>query len=215
MLKRIFLISMAVLIFVNAAEHSTYWHQRVSLFESLPNDKDEIIFLGNSITDGCEWSELFHDLRIKNRGISGDITRGVIDRLDEVLVSKPLQIFLMIGINDLARGISPDSILTNFEIIVRQIKTVSPETECLIQSLLPVNPDFGKFANHVNKANEIIEVNRKLQDFCQVENLTYIDLHSTFSIQENKLNPNFTNDGLHLTGKGYLKWKSMVERYIQ
>ena len=214
-MKKIFCMILIGFIALSAAEHSTYWHQRVSLFESLPDDKNEIIFLGNSITDGCEWSELFHDLRIKNRGISGDITRGVIDRLDEVLASKPLQIFLMIGVNDLARGISPDSILTNFVIIVRQIKSLSPETECLIQSVLPVNPDFGKFANHVDKTNEIIEVNRKLQDLCQAENLTYIDLHSVFSIKENKLNPDFTNDGLHLTGKGYLKWKSIVERYIK
>jgi hypothetical protein len=69
-----------------------YWHQKETHFRSLPNEANEIIFLGDSITDGCNWSEMFHDLRVKNRGISADITDGVLDRLDEVVESKPLKI---------------------------------------------------------------------------------------------------------------------------
>ena len=48
---------------------STYYHQRVSLFRTLPQTKGDIIFLGNSITDGGEWGEMFADLKVKNRGI--------------------------------------------------------------------------------------------------------------------------------------------------
>ena len=39
-----------------------YWHQKETHFRLLPNETDEIIFLGDSITDGCNWSELLHDL---------------------------------------------------------------------------------------------------------------------------------------------------------
>jgi len=67
-------------------------------------------FLGNSITDYCDWYELFGKLNIKNREIGGD---GVIDRLDEVTSSKPKQIFLMIGINDLGKKRSVNQILTD------------------------------------------------------------------------------------------------------
>ena len=67
----------------------------------MPDTPNEIIMLGNSITDGCEWSELFQNSNIKNRGISGDITEGVLYRLDEVTRSKPAKVFLLIGINDL------------------------------------------------------------------------------------------------------------------
>ncbi len=62
----------------------TYYWQRVTHFNTLPQSKDDIIFLGNSITDGDEWSELFDDNHIKNRGISGNITAGVIHRLDGI-----------------------------------------------------------------------------------------------------------------------------------
>ncbi|HTH30207.1 MAG TPA: GDSL-type esterase/lipase family protein, partial [Lacibacter sp.] len=88
---------------------STYYHQRVTFFKSMPQTKDEIIFLGNSITDGAEWAQLFNDVRMKNQGISGDVTAGVLHRLPVVTNRKPAKIFLLIGTNDLARGISADS----------------------------------------------------------------------------------------------------------
>ena len=63
----------------------TYYDQRESLFEAMPTSTSDIIFLGNSITDGSEWTELFHNPRCKNRGISGDIIPGVLNRLERVL----------------------------------------------------------------------------------------------------------------------------------
>ena len=63
---------------------STYYHQRVSHFRTLPITKNDIIFVGNSISDGAEWSELFSNSQIKNRGISGDFSAGVLNRIDEI-----------------------------------------------------------------------------------------------------------------------------------
>ena len=59
-------------------KYSTYYYQRTSLFEQLPTSSDDILFIGNSITDGGEWSELFQDPHVKNRGISGDTTWGTL-----------------------------------------------------------------------------------------------------------------------------------------
>ena len=70
-------------------KYSTYWQQRASLFAMLPDGKREILFLGDSITDGGEWQELFNNKKVKNRGISGDITDGVLDRLGEVISARP------------------------------------------------------------------------------------------------------------------------------
>ena len=101
---------------------STYYYQRKSLFDILPDRPGEIVFLGNSITDGAEWTELFDNPNVINRGISGDITAGVLYRLDEVTRSKPEKIFLMIGVNDLARGVSPDSVVKNIRTIIGRIR---------------------------------------------------------------------------------------------
>ena len=78
--KKIFLRSiLSVSIFTLSAApvsaQNEYWHQKVSLYELLPVGPDDIVFLGNSITDGGEFAELFADNRIKNRGISADVIR--------------------------------------------------------------------------------------------------------------------------------------------
>jgi len=191
----------------------TYYEQKKSIFELLPNDKDEIIFLGNSITDGCEWNELFNDRRIKNRGISADVAEGVLLRLDEVTDSKPLKIFIMIGINDLAFGYSKNEILQNFKAIIKKIKNNSPETKTFIQSVLPINDTFGKFSAYDTLSGEIIKLNVELEKLAANFSLIYINLHDSFLLN-NRLNPKYTNDGLHLTGNGYMLWKKLIEQYI-
>lgn len=197
---------------VKKSFQSTYYEQRRTLFESLPNTKKEIIFLGNSITDGCEWSELFQNIEIKNRGISGDVTEGVLFRLNEVTESHPAKIFLLIGINDLALGISRDTVFSNICLIATKIKKHSPKTEVFIQSILPVNPGFGKFTGHCSKTSEIVWINEQLETWCLQTGMHYVDLFSKFKIGEDKfMNPLFTNDGLHLTGMGYQIWKDIVK----
>ncbi len=198
----------------NDSLFSTYYHQRVSHFKSLPVTQNDIIFLGNSITDGSEWNELFQDQRIKNRGISGDHTIGVLNRLDEIIQRKPSKVFLMIGINDLRNGMQPDSLVRNIFWIHSIIKYHSPKTKLYVQSLLPVNENFGKFVTHTNKKAEILEVNRLLQTNEAFSSYTYIDLFTSFCDSTGRLNKKYTNDGLHLTGAGYIKWKEEIGHVV-
>lgn len=193
---------------------STYYHQRVSFFREMPVTKKEIIFLGNSITDGAEWAQLFNDLRMKNQGISGDVTAGLLHRLDVVTNRKPAKIFLLIGTNDLARGINADTVLHNIYLLADYVKQQSPKTKLYVQSILPVNDGYGKFAGHT-KNNEIIkQVNGQLQANAAAHQYMYIDLHSYFVRQDGKLEGYFTNDGLHLMGSGYRLWKNILYPYL-
>lgn len=189
---------------------STYYHQRASLFRVLPQTKDDIIFLGNSITDGGEWSELFADPRIKNRGISGDNTIGVLNRLNEVYNRKPARVFLLIGTNDLARNTAADTVVKNICRIASLIKQFSPQTKLFVQSIFPVNERFGKFSGHMSKKNEIIEVNRQLRFFAPEYKYSYVDVFAALADSSGRLDTAYTNDGLHLTGAGYLRWKEFI-----
>lgn len=193
---------------------STYYHQRATLFNALPKTNDDIIFIGNSITDGGEWSEMFNDLQIKNRGISGDISAGVISRIDEVANRKPAKVFLMIGVNDLARNISPDSIVKNILLIADYLRQETPATRLFIQSILPVNDIYNKFQGHTGKAKQIKEVNDALSKNAAAYHFTYIDLYPSFCNEEGKLKRELSNDGLHLKGEGYLLWKHLVYPFV-
>ena len=187
---------------------SNYYKAKKTIFEIMPNDTNEIIFLGNSITDYCDWYELFGKSNIKNRGIGGDVINGVIDRLDEVTSSKPKQIFLMIGINDLGKKRSVNQILTDYERLINLIREKSPNTELYIQSVLPTD-------NRERLQNtDIIEINKGLVKLTEKYKLTYINLFDLFKTENNELNPKFTFEGLHLNGQGYLVWKKAIDRYV-
>lgn len=197
---------------------STYYRQKVSLFRSLPTHNNSIIFLGNSITDGGEWAELFNnDARIINRGISGDITAGVLNRLDEVVQRRPAKVFLLIGTNDLARGISTDSILKNIYLIAGIIHQQSPHTKLYIQSLTPVNAYYGKFPSHTGNSDKIKTINRSLADNAGHKDYpyTYLNIHDLFTDQAGFLDTGLTNDGLHLEGAAYQRWKHFLYPYLQ
>ena len=195
--------------------YSTYYYQRATHFEKLAVQSKDIIFLGNSITDGAEWAELFDNRRVKNRGISGDTTWGVYDRLDAILKGQPAKIFLLIGINDIGRGRDDQYVIDGVERIVKKIKAESPRTKLYMQSILPVNPIYGKFNGHTSQWQRIPGINERLADIAEREGATFIDLFSHFADAEGKMNKDLTNDGLHLLGDGYEVWKGVVMPYIK
>ena len=191
---------------------SRFYHHRKSIFEALPDDENEIIFVGDSFIDFAEWSELFNNAKIKNRGIAGDRTDGVLQRLNEILSSTPKKIFIMIGYNDLSKGRKMPDILRNFTKIIENIKKNSPKTEIYIQSVLPVNNSIYK---GIVDNRDIINLNDQLAKICELNGAVYIDLFSAFCDENNQLMEEFaSNDGLHLNGKAYLKWKTILEKYI-
>lgn len=196
-------------------KHSVFWEQRASLFELLPVGPRDIVFVGNSITNGGEWSELSGNKRLKNRGISGDISAGVYDRLESVTRGRPAKIFLMIGVNDISRNISCETISSNIEKIVLKIKADSPRTDIYLQSVLPVNRDMQQFPEHM-KPGMIEELNRRIAELAVRHGTVWIDLYPEFvEAGTDKLAPEFTNDGLHLMGEGYIRWMELIEPYIR
>ena len=217
-MKRILIIFFALsLTQVSQAQtqkYSTFYMQRASLFSKLPITPKDIVFIGNSITNGAEWAELFPQKHVKNRGISGDTSEGVYDRLDPVVKGKPAKIFILIGINDISRGIKVENIVMNMRRIVEKIQTESPKTKIYIQSILPINPDFEMFKGHM-KPQLIQEINLHYQNIAQEYKLKYIDIYSHFLEKgTNKMNKIYTNDGLHLLGEGYLLWSEIIKPYL-
>lgn len=195
-------------------KHSTFYDQRASLFEFLPVDSTNIVFLGNSITNGCEWHELLGMPNVVNRGISGDIVEGIEDRLAPIVNGHPEKIFMMIGVNDVSHNLTADSIATATIRLIEHIRSASPQTRLYVQSLLPVNSHFDRFANVKDKGDVIRDVNTLVKPAAEALGAQWIDLYPFFCDSEGELSPEYTNDGLHLMGSGYLLWRSLILPYL-
>ena len=192
---------------------SPFYQDKKSHFETLSTSQPEIIFLGDSLTDLCEWSEFFSTKKVKNRGICGDTTDGVLNRLPNIVESRPQKLFIMIGINDLSQGREVLEILNSYKVILKTLQEQTPKTKVFIQSLLPVNAQ--KFPNRKPETNEkVIEINAALKEFAKEFSFQYIDLHSSFLDSNNELDAQCTSDGVHLNGQGYLIWKSIIEKDV-
>jgi lysophospholipase L1-like esterase len=191
------------------------YKNRMATFKHEGLEKNGIIFLGNSLTQGGDWSAWFPAQKPANRGISGDNTEGVLARLDEITDAKPAKLFLMIGINDISQNYKNDYLCKNFEKIIRKVLTESPETTIYIQSILPVNNDFGRYKRLINKEKQIENLNIRLKKLCKKENIRYVNLYPLFLQQKRKLNPAFTTDGLHLNEEGYQVWISGISSLIE
>jgi lysophospholipase L1-like esterase len=190
---------------------------RVDQFKSFPNSKKDVVFLGNSITERVDWNELLRMKRARNRGISGDITFGVLERLHEVTEGKPAKVFILIGINDISRNIPDSVIVDNYKKIISRIKRESPGTKIYFQTIMPVNNEFLPLKNQYNKDEHIFRVNEQLKLLGRNENITVIDLHPHFLGADKKLNKRFTEDGLHLNAEGYKLWAKVLHegRYLK
>ncbi|NCT93574.1 MAG: sialate O-acetylesterase [Chitinophagaceae bacterium] len=183
---------------------------KVAQFRSYANAPTDIIFLGNSITAGTEWAELLGMPNVRNRGISSDISFGVLERLDEVTEGKPAKVFILIGINDISRNIPDSLILQNYRRIIARIKLESPTTQIYFHTLLPVNNTFTQFKNHYNKDEHIQYVNTELKKIAAEEKIGLIDLHPNFLDADMRLDSRYTVDGLHLNAAGYQVWKKIL-----
>lgn len=200
---------------VDSSKYSAYWWHSKDMYDHLPDSRNEIVFLGNSITDGAEWFELLGNKRCRNRGISADVTEGVLLRLDAVTKLQPAKIFIMIGVNDLSRNMTVDEITANYRTILERIRTESPRTKVYVESVLPVNPATGMALNHTNKTELIMELNGRLKTLASEFGHTYIDLFSVMADSDNYLPRKCSIDGLHLSYEGYRLWVETIREFVR
>ena len=198
----------------NMPEH---YVTRYQLFQKEPIITGRVIMMGNSITEGTDWKRLLNDTTIVNRGISGDVTFGVLNRLKEITDRKPAKLFLLIGVNDLSRNTPDEVIIENIFKIVGNVHSQSPTTAIYIQSILPQNESFKNLHSAFrNKGEHVKTINTQLKKYDKKLKYTFVDLYSNFLDSNGSMEAKFTYDGLHLNATGYDHWVEILkkEKYL-
>jgi len=187
----------------------THYIEKIAEFKANPLQFGDIVFIGNSITEqGGDWGQRFNNPKVKNRGISGDVTAGVLNRLAEIYYYKPKKVFLKIGVNDLFHNeLTPEYVANNIKSIVDKIHLESPNTKIYVQTILPT-------ANNNPSKERIAATNTILKAMPPTNYLQIIDLHSRFADATDLMIGSYTNDGLHLTELGYLAWQYYILEFV-
>lgn len=187
----------------------SHYPERIKEFKAAPLENKDIVFLGNSITEGGgDWGTRFNNPKVKNRGIAGDTTDGVLARLDELIHFKSAQVFILIGINDLFRDDMPSQkVHDNIISIVRTIHKESPETKVYIQTILPTTTEG------IN--SKVRLTNSLLKESESSETYKLIRLHEQFIGSDEAMNMEFSTDGVHLNEKGYNQWVNKISSYVE
>jgi lysophospholipase L1-like esterase/dienelactone hydrolase len=195
-----------------------HYANRVRSFQEQNLAYQNVVLVGDSITEGFDVTKLLPGRRVLNRGIGADIIgnalpaddkRGVLARMEESIFDcSATDVFLMIGINDLGSGRTPEVMEEGYREILERIKREAPAVRVHVQSLLPCRDRFAKHNPNV------LDFNKRLRKLADEFGHDYVDLHALMIDDNGELKAEFTGDGLHLNAAGYEPWKAEIERVM-
>lgn len=181
-------------------------------------EKNQIVFFGDSITEMYDLNKYYPDKTIYNRGISGDTTTHMVQRLQSNLIDlAPDTVFLLGGANDLNTDIALTQIADNLDTIITAIQEQLPQTKIIVQSVYPFNYThklYGMLNLVSNRKNEdVVALNQLINNICMTRQVTFVDSYSQL-VKNGQLNPNYSLDGLHINSNAYELITSLLSPYI-
>lgn len=178
--------------------------------------KGETVFVGSSLCEQFLISEMLQSVEprlcVYNRGIGGDVTEGLMTRMEEsVFELEPKKVFINIGTNDISRPeYTREKLLNNYRSILCSIKERLPETKIYIMSYYPVNREVpwidaellkNMFGARTNE--ELRIVNGLLKELSEELSCTYIDVFDCLLDKSGNQCIDYTIDGMHMFANGY------------
>lgn len=170
-------------------------------------DRGAVVFVGDSITEA--WADLanaFPDLKVANRGISGDTTRGVLARLqDDVLVLEPSAIVLLIGTNDLELGGTPEIAAANLRAILAAVERHGKPIPVILCEVMPSATSMQRPASTIRAMNERFRAAARAHADVRV-----LDTWALFADANGDAPLAYFPDRLHPNADGYAKWAAAL-----
>lgn len=192
-------------------------NERLGIWNAAPAVSGAVVFLGDSqIERGC-WNEWWRG-DVLSRGIGGQTTHGVRERLEEVARHQPRLIVLECGTNDLAANDSVETVAASYEALLDELRARLPDALLWPQSVFPVHPgkwrglvpkDSARRAEQLNA--QISELNALLLQMAAKRGLSFHDVSAHFE-EDGALKSSCTLDGTHLNGEGYRVWREAMKQ---
>lgn len=185
------------------------WERRRTTFaENAEAGKGGVVFLGDSITQGWgdDFRKAFQSMKVVNRGISGDTTRGMLIRLqDDVLNLNPAAVIMLMGTNDLEEGAAPKIIADNVVLIIEQLKKHDAKMPIVLCEVMPSHESKKRSAADIQELNRLLLAAVKGDP-----QVTVLDTWTLFADEDGNATKEEFPDLLHPNGIGYAKWQASL-----
>lgn len=181
------------------------WTERRSVWaKQIEQDQKAVVFLGDSITQG--WGDDLHGafpgLKVANRGISGDTTRGMLIRLEnDVLALHPAAVVMLMGTNDLEEKAEPQVIADNVKLIVDELRKHNPEMPIVLCQVFPSSASKSRPADKIKQINQLCA--KAVRGDAMI---TVLDTWTLFANEQGDAKAEEMPDLLHPNAAGYVKW---------
>ena len=190
------------------------WQDRHKKFlENIKKGDAELLFLGDSITQGWEgsgkgvWSEEYESKKAVNLGIGGDRTQHVLWRLEngEIDGVKPKAAVVMIGTNNLGANTN-EEIIAGITAIVKKLNDKLPKTKVLLLGIFP----RGEKADNPLRSR-IKAINIEIAKLDNDKTVFYKNIGGQFLAEDGSLPKGIMPDFLHLSSEAYGFWADAIE----
>lgn len=193
-------------------------------------DKVAVLFLGDSILNdmwrsrslsyaervkaggNSVWQKYYELLPAANFGISADETGNLLWRVTEggcLEGFRPKVVVLLIGINNLIRGQTPEGTAEGIAALVSVLKNKLPDSKILLLGVFPCwQPATNPIRAKVKRTNALI---RPLHDGQRV---FYLDVGHVFVEPDGTILKEKLQDTLHPSEKGYALWAEAMQPYL-
>lgn len=191
-----------------AAFVETYRSEKIKTYrqenERYAPGEVEVAFIGDSLTDGYDLDLYYPDLVTSNRGIGGDTTFDLEERLQVSLYDlQPKVVVMLIGANNFK------TMFENYEDILIGIKENIPNSKVVLLSLTSMSGEWGK-NNHLAAFNNV-----KIKVLAEKYGYEFVDLYTPLlNLETNEIYPEYTTDGGHLTHEGYVVLTAQIRPVI-
>lgn len=173
-----------------------------------------VIFFGDSLTEGLTMTDNFEGFNVLNRGVNGNTTEDLLERLDKDVVKyKPRVLFIMAGTNNLWKGDSIDSIKAEYEKLLAAVKKTLPDCKVYVQENIPFGTAALSSNPYITK-DKLISYNVEIQKITQKFGYEYLFIGDIYSDKNKLLDAKYTRDGIHLKLEYYYLWIKEIKSRI-
>lgn len=173
------------------------------------NIDSDVVFFGDSITNGCDYQSYFPNAKIVNLGLSGDTIVQMQSRISMIESVTPETIFIMAGINSLNKGF--DNTVNQYHALLSSISENNINAKIIVISTLPISKskESGTLTN-----KNIVKLNSEMEKFCSENGIVFVNVYDYYSV-DGYMNPELTKDGVHLHQESYEFIINAIRDYVE